>query len=188
MAAIEPKTVILKNGWEVCIHTPTEKDVPMVLDYLKEVFRDDRFFATTAEEAEQWQVPEKELEIIQKNYQDDNKVMLVTEYNGQIVSFSNIHAGERKRNQHVGQIGISILEQYRGIGLGTVVMQTMIDWSAAHPVIEKLALGVWSKNERAIRLYEKMGFIEEGRKVKEVKYADGTYDDCICMYRFVEQA
>ena len=186
MAAIEPKTVALKDGQEVCIRTPMEKDVPVVLDYLKEVFQEDWFFATTAEEAKEWQVPEKEQEIIQKNYQDDNKVMLVTEHNGKIVSFSNVHAGERKRNQHVGQIGLSILPEYRNNGLGTAIMQTMTDWAAAHPVIEKLTLGVWSKNKRAIRLYEKMGFAEEGRKVKEIKYADGNYDDCICMYRFVK--
>jgi RimJ/RimL family protein N-acetyltransferase len=65
-------------------------------------------------------------------------------------------------------------------------MQTMIDWATTNPVIEKLALGVWSKNAPAIALYQKMGFVEEGRKVKEVKYAEGTYDDCICMYQWVK--
>lgn len=114
--------------------------------------------------------------------------MLVTECDGKIVSFSNVHAGQRQRNQHIGQIGISILPEYRGIGLGTAVMATMIEWAASHPVIEKLTLGVWSKNEPAIRLYQKMGFIEEGRRIRGVKYADGSYDDCICMYRFVKQA
>lgn len=164
-----------------------DNDVPKVLDYLKVIFQDDWFFATTTEEAKEWQVPEKEQEIIMKNYQDPAKLMLVTEADGKMVSFSNIGAGERKRNNHVGQIGISILPDYRTNGLGTAIMQTMIDWATAHPVIEKLSLGVWAKNAPAIALYKKMGFIEEGRKVKEVKYADGTYDDCICMYRFVDR-
>ena len=186
MAVIEPKTVILKNGKEVCIHTPVAEDALSVIRYLKAVFVDDRFFMTTEEEAQKWQEPEKEQKILQENYIDENKLMLATEMNQQIISLSNVHAGERNRNRHVGQMGISILPEYRGNGLGTVIMQTMIDWAAAHPLIEKLALGVWADNAPAIALYEKMGFIEEGRKVREVKYADGSYDDCILMHRFVE--
>lgn len=112
--------------------------------------------------------------------------MLVSRCDGRVVSFSNIWIGQRLRNRHVAQMGISILPEFRGMGLGTAVLQTMIDWAAAHPVIEKLALGVWAKNTPAIALYRKMGFIEEGRKIREVKYADGSYDDCICMYRFIK--
>ena len=164
-----------------------ENDVPKVLDYLKVIFQDDRYFATTAEEAQEWQVPEKEREIIRNNYQHPGKLMLVTETGGKIVSFSNVDSGGRIRNKHVGEIGISILPDYRNHGLGTAIMQTMIDWATEHPVVEKLSLGVWAANTPAARLYEKMGFVEEGRKVKEVKYADGSYDDCICMYRFVGQ-
>jgi RimJ/RimL family protein N-acetyltransferase len=186
MAAIEHKNVTLKNGQEVCIRTPIAEDTSSVIKYLKAVFADDRFFMTTAEEAKEWQTIEKEQEHIQKNYEDENKLMVVTEINGSIVSFSNVHAGERKRNHHIGQIGISILPQFRGIGLGTAIMEAMIDWARAHPVIEKLALGVWAANKPAIQLYEKMGFKEEGRKIREIKYTDGSYDDCICMYRFVK--
>lgn len=186
MAAIESRSVTLKNGRQVCIRTVVPQDTPCVIEYLKAVFKEDRFFAMTAEEAKELQTPKKEHEIILNNYNDPNKLMVVTEVDGNIVSFSNVHAGERKRNRHVGEIGISILPEFRGVGLGTAIMQTMIEWAVAHPVIEKLALGVWAANKRAIRLYEKMGFVEEGRKIKEVKYADGTYDDCICMYKFVE--
>jgi RimJ/RimL family protein N-acetyltransferase len=186
VAAIEPKTAILKNGKEVCIRTPAAEDAPRVIRYLKAVFVDDRFFMTTEEEAQKWQEPEREQKILHENYLDDNKLILATEMNQRIVSLSNVHAGERNRNRHVGQMGISILPEYRGNGLGTAVMQAMIDWATAHPVIEKLALGVWADNVPAIALYEKMGFVEEGRKVREVKYADGQYDDCICMYRFVK--
>ena len=185
MAAIEPKTVTLKNGKTVCIRTPVATDTLCAIDYLKAVFASDRYFMTTAEEAKEWQTIEKEQAIIQKNYDDANTLMVVTAVDGRIISMSNIECGQRSRNRHVGQMGISILPEYRNNGLGTAIMQTMIDWATEHPVIEKLALGVWAKNTPAIALYEKMGFIEEGRKVKEVKYADGTYDDCILMYRFV---
>ncbi len=185
MAVIQPKTVILKNGKEVCIRSPMAEDAPKVAEYSKKIFEDDRFFLTTAEEARERHTAEKVQDYIQKVYSDPNQVTIITEADGCIVSMSHVECGGYKRTQHVGQMGISILPDWRGIGLGTAILRAMIDWAAANPVIEKLALGVWAANPRAIELYKKMGFVEEGRKVREVKFADGSYDDCICMYRFV---
>ena len=185
MGLVQPKRIVLKNGVEVCLRTPVVEDAQKVLEYLKMIFENDRFYLTTAEEAKEWQTIEKQQERIQTYYDDENKLLVVTEIDGHIVSLSDIECGGKKRIRHVGRLGISILPEYRGAGLGTAIMETMIEWAQQHPIIEKLALGVWSANEPAIRLYKKMGFIEEGRKVREVKYADGSYDDCVCMYRFV---
>lgn len=46
-------------------------------------------------------------------------------------------------------------------------------------------LGVFSTNHRAISLYKKMGFLEEGRKIFEFKLNDGEYIDDVIMYKFV---
>jgi len=185
MAAIESRTITLKNGQQACIRTPVAEDTPAAIAYLKAVFADDTFFLSTAEEAEEWQTAEKEQQTIQDYYDDPNKLMVVTVIGENVVSMSDVDTGSRKRRQHTGQIGISILPEYRRMGLGTAIMQAMIDWAAAHPEIEKLALGVWSRNTPAIGLYQKMDFVEEGRKVRDVKYADGYYDDCILMAKML---
>jgi RimJ/RimL family protein N-acetyltransferase len=185
VAVIEPKRVLLKNGKEVCIRSPMTEDTSKVAEYSKKIFEDDRFFLTTAEEARERHTVEKVQDYIQKVCADPNQVMIVTEVDSCIVSMSHIECGGNKRTRHVGQMGLSILPNWRGIGLGTAILQAMIDWAAANPVIEKLTLGVWAANKTAIGLYEKMGFVEEGRKVREVKFADGSYDDMVCMYRFV---
>lgn len=175
----------MKNGRQVSIRTPAAEDTPAVIEYLKAVFADDRFFLTTAEEAKEWQTLEKEQEHIEKYYNDENKLMVVTDVDGRIVSMSTIEPGDKKRIRHVGRLGISILPDYRRIGLGTVIMEILVEWAAAHPVIEKLALGAWASNAPAIRLYQKMGFAEEGRKIRDVKFASGYYDDCVLMYKMV---
>lgn len=187
MAIIEPKQVTLKNGRQVCIRNRTNEDVDNVFKCFEAIFADDHFFVTTIDEIRENFSAEKYVERTKLFNEHEQKLLLVVEADGQIISISDIECGERKRSRHVGQLGLSILSAYRRLGLGTAVMQTLIDWAVSHPVIEKLSLGVWAKNEPAIRLYEKMGFVEEGRKVREVKYADGSYDDCVCMYRFVKQ-
>lgn len=186
MATIEPKTVTLKNGQKACIRTRTLADAEKVLRCVETIFSDDRFFLTTIGEIREKLTVEKYTERTELFNNHELKLLLVAEVDREIVSMSDVECGEKNRNQHVGQIGISILPAYRRMGLGTAIMETLIGWAAAHPVIEKLALGVWAANKPAIRLYEKMGFVEEGRKVREVKYADGSYDDCILMCRFVK--
>ena len=60
-----------------------------------------------------------------------------------------------------------------------------LDWAEKNPLIEKVSLGVLSTNYRAIALYKSMGFVEEGRKIKEIKINENEYVDDILMYKFV---
>jgi RimJ/RimL family protein N-acetyltransferase len=53
------------------------------------------------------------------------------------------------------------------------------------PLIEKVSLGVLSTNQRSIELYKNMGFVEEGRKMKEGKFNEHVYADDILMYKQV---
>lgn len=69
--------------------------------------------------------------------------------------------------------------------IGKLLMKGILDWAELNPLIEKVSLGVFSTNERAIALYEKMGFTEEGRKVKEFKMENGSYIDDVLICKFV---
>ena len=53
-------------------------------------------------------------------------------------------------------------------------------------MIEKVALSVFATNQLAIGLYKKMGFLEEGCRIREIRIADEKYVDDILMYRFVK--
>ena len=143
MATIEPKTVTLKNGQQACIRNRTIEDAEAVFKCLDAIFADDRFFLTTLEEMRENFSAEKYIERTKIFNEHKQKLLLVVETDGQIVSMSDVECGEKERNQHVAQIGLSILPEYRNNGLGTATMQTMMDWATGHPVIEKLALGVW---------------------------------------------
>ncbi len=77
------------------------------------------------------------------------------------------------------------MKQWRSKGIGTALLHTLIEWTEANPFIEKLGLGVFITNEKAIRLYRKLGFMEEGWRPKELKLSPEHYMDDISMYRFV---
>jgi RimJ/RimL family protein N-acetyltransferase len=76
---------------------------------------------------------------------------------------------------------MSILPSWRNQGLGTILLDAMINWTRLNPCIEKMTLRVISTNLHAIELYKKFGFQEEGRNVRGLKYCDGSYADFIFM-------
>ncbi|GAB6448952.1 hypothetical protein bcgnr5369_68710 [Bacillus cereus] len=41
-------------------------------------------------------------------------------------------------------------------------------------------------NDRAIKVYKRMGFVEEGRQRKQIKYEDGSYGDDVLMGFYIE--
>jgi RimJ/RimL family protein N-acetyltransferase len=106
---------------------------------------------------------------------------------GRIISTLTFTAGSRRKIAHHGTFGIGTDPEWRGRGVGTALIETLLDWAAAHPVLEKVCLGVFSRNEGARVLYKKMGFVEEGRLLRFVKHGPGEYDDDISMCIYVKE-
>lgn len=75
----------------------------------------------------------------------------------------SISGGRLLSERHRGTIGMGILDGHRGRGLGEQLLSAGITWAAADPIVEWLDLGVFGGNERAQRLYTRLGFVETGR-------------------------
>ena len=86
--------------------------------------------------------------------------------------------------RHRAGMGISVLKDYWGCGLGSYLMQLAIDQTRANG-FEQLELGVFSDNTRAIHLYEKVGFERYGIQPRAFKLKDGTYRDEIIMVKML---
>ncbi len=63
--------------------------------------------------------------------------------------------------------------------------ETLLKWATAEPLIEKVCLEVFTTNIGAIRLYRKLGFVEEGLRPKDIKFGPERYVDTLTMYKFV---
>jgi RimJ/RimL family protein N-acetyltransferase len=73
-----------------------------------------------------------------------------------------------------------VARDWRGRGIGTALVAAAIDWGREHR-LHKLTLSVFPHNEAAIGLYRKFGFVEEGRRVKQMRRANGELWDLIEM-------
>jgi RimJ/RimL family protein N-acetyltransferase len=71
-------------------------------------------------------------------------------------------------------------------GFGTEALHLLVRYGFDRLNLESLQLGVNAENPRAIRSYEKAGFVHEGRRRKFV-YRDGRYYDSILMSMLREE-
>lgn len=111
---------------------------------------------------------------------------LVCEYNGEVIGVLTIQRGMYKKNRHTANLGIAVKSGHRRKGIGTQMIKEAIAWCRKHN-ISKLNLEVFSSNVNAIKAYEKIGFVEEGRKKNQFKI-DGLYvDDVLMTYSPFEQ-
>jgi len=79
------------------------------------------------------------------------------------------------------EIGIHIGEkEYWNQGFGTKAMRLMLKHGFNNLNLHRLWLRVFENNQRAIRSYEKAGFIQEG-KFRQAQYLDGKYVDVMIM-------
>jgi putative acetyltransferase len=85
--------------------------------------------------------------------------------------------------RHVASLGMHVAGDWRSRGVGSALLAEAFRW-ARWAGVEKLALTVYPDNDRARRLYEKFGFVEEGRLTGHSRKRHG-YEDEIVMGRWL---
>ena len=100
-------------------------------------------------------------------------------HDGKVVGWCDVVRDERPGMTHVGRLGIGLLPEFRGQKIGPRLLAATIA-DAFQKGLTRIELEVYAGNERAIALYKKFGFIEEGRK-RHARCLDGVYEDSICM-------
>lgn len=178
---IEKKEVLLKNGQRCILRSPSLDDAEQLIDFLKVSAAETDFLSQYPEELNI--TDEKEKDILQWFIDSKKDLMIIAEINGKVVgncTFSPI--GQKVRIRHRCSIGMALYEKVWGLGIGTALLSLLIE-NAIGCGYEQMELDVVSRNDRAIKLYEKMGFVRCGNKPRAMKHKDGTYDNVIMMVR-----
>jgi RimJ/RimL family protein N-acetyltransferase len=110
---------------------------------------------------------------------DEDKAWFVIEVGSTIIGDLNLH--HRDRRSRVSAFGIGIYDPaYLGQGYGREAIGLMLDWAFRIQNYERIWLDTWATNERAIRCYQSLGFVEEGRQRRHL-FVDGEYVDAVLM-------
>jgi RimJ/RimL family protein N-acetyltransferase len=77
-------------------------------------------------------------------------------------------------------MGIQICQEEQGKGYGSEAIKWALDWGFQTAGLHRVSIGCFAYNEGAQRLYERVGFVVEGR-TREVAWKNGGWHDIIEM-------
>lgn len=110
-----------------------------------------------------------------------NQFEFVAELNGNVVGFIGLTQGQGRRS-HVGDIFLGVDSEHHKKGIGKLLLTKIIDLADNWLMLERVELGVLVTNPGAQALYEKFGFLVEGKKKGSLK-DNGSFIDEIIMSR-----
>lgn len=174
LITMEPRQHHLKDGRVLVIREATAEDACAVLDYVECISSESDFLTFRPGEFELGEAEEKDY--LQKCREAENQLYILGFIDDRIASTLNFSAGRRPRVRHTGEFGMSVRKQYWELGIGSLMLDTLTNWTRKTEIIKKINLRVRTDNQRAIALYRHKGFVTEGTIRKEM-LLNGTYFD-----------
>lgn len=124
---------------------------------------------------------EQIVKYIEKKAQDESSVLLVIAERETDIPVGDIALGDIDPMNRNAYIRIAINNStYMGMGYGTEAMLLLLNYGFGVLNLHRIELNVYSYNQRAIHVYEKLGFKREGVQ-REMLFYDHTYHDSILM-------
>lgn len=170
------KKYILKNNIEMVIRKAEEKDAEKFLEYFYKVGAETDFLGFGAEG------PNMTIDECINSYKNSTSknFFLIAEIDNKICGSCSINTNEKRiRLAHFGTLGIVVLKEYWGLGIGSILIEETIKLSK-EAGLKKINLETRVDNKKAINLYKKFGFKEEGI-ITRGTFTNGEFFDILVM-------
>ncbi len=171
-----PQTISLDDGTPVTLRPLLKSDEATLAEYFRTLPPEDRLClkddVTDPKVIENW--------IYELNY--DNLLPLVALNNGDIVGDATLHFSPIGWTRHLGEVRLTTSTQYRVRGLGTVLIQNLVD-IATRLGLEQLSAEIPPVLDKAFYLFEKLGFKDVAHLAGFVKDLEGEESDLVLMVR-----
>lgn len=179
----ERKIYKTKDGNEIIIREGAIDDAGQYLQHFLDNLNSSQFIPLYPDELVK--SVEEEIQWIDSFSKQDNSILLMAEFAGEIIGNIALNGHSRSMLQHTASIGMSVSKEWRNKGIGKLLMEIIISWSEENKILELLWLQAFAENTAAITLYKKMGFVETGRQLNFFKTRTGVYSDNITMTKYL---
>ncbi|VPY44377.1 GNAT family acetyltransferase [Streptococcus pneumoniae] len=169
--------------YELLIREAEPKDAAELVAFLNRVSLETDF---TSLDGDGILLTSEEMEIfLNKQASSDNQITLLAFLNGKIAGIVNITADQRKRVRHIGDLFIVIGKRCWNNGLGSLLLEEAIEWAQASGILRRLQLTVQTRNQAAVHLYQKHGFVIEGSQKRGAYIEEGKFIDVYLMGKLI---
>lgn len=121
--------------------------------------------------------------IIQHFKNQPLSAFFVAENEGDLIGYIGLVGENMQKRSHIGRIVIGVSEKSKGKGTGTKLFEEVFNWIEGKH-FSRLELTVIETNIVALNIYEKMGFIKEGKHIDSLIIDDKFVDEW-SMYKKV---
>lgn len=154
-------------------------DAPAILAFMKTLLAEpDVYMLRTAGEFKYTLKQEEAL--LREFHSRTNSIFIVAEAAGQIVGLADLQGGRYDSDRHCAELSISVAKAWRGKGVGSQMIDYLLQWARKNAWLKRVYLFVAAPNEGAVSLYERFGFVKEGHMPRDY-HRNGQYYDSYIM-------
>lgn len=177
----EAKQIDTNDGRKAILRSAGVSDATALLTYLKTTAAETPFLMREPEEITL--TLEQEEAFLRGKENEERELLLIAEVDGVHVGNCSVSLlGNCHRYKHRCSVAIALYQKYCGLGIGKQMMRTALD-VAKKCGYEQAELEVVTTNEKAIHLYQSLGFEIYGELEHSMKYKDGSYADEYMMLK-----
>ena len=184
----QAKEFTLKNGLKVVIKSPEVSDAPKLLESIIKTSATTDYITSLPEDYQKYLDDMSKEEAFIRNANESKNDYIIAVYVNDII-VGNCFLGflANVKTRHRGTVGIAITNEYRSMGIGSILFDEMINIARNREGVEQLELDVIKDNIAAKRLYTSKGFVKTGDIPRELKLRDGTYLDAEKMVLYLNK-
>ncbi|MEK7075258.1 MAG: GNAT family N-acetyltransferase, partial [Patescibacteria group bacterium] len=150
------------DGLDILLRYPKSGDAKSMCDYIN-ILSKEKTYITWQGEKLKLKDEEKYLNDQLERIKNKETVQLLIFVNNKLSGISSIDLGKRIQS-HIGNFGISIAKEFRGKGLGKLLMKNVLDQATTNiRDLKIITLEVFAENKRAMSIYENFGFKKYGK-------------------------
>jgi RimJ/RimL family protein N-acetyltransferase len=86
--------------------------------------------------------------------------------------------GRRPETAHILYVGLHLREAFRGLGIGTHLLDFAIDWAGENR-FKKLEANIFTTNKYSLGMFTKAGFVEEGVRKNRIQVGRELIDEVL---------
>jgi len=168
--------LVADDGTHIVLREPTADDAPGLMEFINSVIGE-RLSGIVLVKKLTLKAEKAWLAGVLKEIRRKEAVMLLVESDGRILG--NCHAGRRAmKHTHRATIGIALVKEARGKGIGEAAMRATIDLVRKRMKgVKFIDLSTFGYNKRAQGLYRRLGFVKVGEIPDAVREGDRYFSE-----------
>jgi len=171
--------IILKNGKEAWLRNGDVSDRNAAYENFNATHAETDYLLSYPEENSF--DPEQEGQFLKEKAESPNEIEILAVVDGKVIGMAGIEAvGTKYKVKHRAELGISILREYWGLGLGKALTKACIQCARDAGYVQ-LELNVVADNKRAISVYRDLGFEEFGRNPRGFNSRTNGFQELVYM-------